>query len=265
MFDTKERLLADISGSVALLAVHFAGATTARAAMITSATATITFRAVFSSGGSSPEVRDTIWAWLHGSKQWSNRMPLTQRATVEDFSRPVFWPSPYSQRLIQNLSDWLCSNKVPVMDPSALPPINTSLGTVWCVKESLWKEWISHYDQRSTREMHFGLSMLRMPLALHSNGFVPMLHGRSEASRRCFWASGLSEEMGTDYKTYFGHLGPTQLPMSEISDNPTIKKSDLDVAWAYDCLRVRPNDHKHQLSSSEKEYLISWLKRNNLW
>ena len=151
------------------------------------------------------------------------------------------------------------------MDPSALPPINTSLGTVWCVKESLWKERIPRYDPCSTREMHFGLSMLRMPLALPSVEAVPMLHGRSEASRRSFWASGLSKEMGTDYKTYFGHLGPAQLPVSEISDNPTLKKADLDLAWAYDYLRVRPNDHKRHVSASEKEHLISWLKRNNLW
>ena len=161
-------------------------------------------------------------------------------------------------------------------------PPDRSLGTLWCVKESLWKEVVPHYDQLSRREKHFGVSTLRMPLPSRSVGLVPMLHGSSEDAarrevefmartspatprRRLFYACGLSEEGGEEYRTYFGHLRPAQLPTWEISSDPAPGQDDLDLGWAYDCLRIRPNDHKRRLSPIERGCLVNWLKQNNLW
>lgn len=151
------------------------------------------------------------------------------------------------------------SSSTPSLWTEAAP--NALLGTIWIVKESLWKEHIPDYD--STREMHFGLSALRLSLAFFGLGTVPMLHGRSKPSPHCFAASGLD---GTDARTHFGHLGPVQLPMTEISDNPTAKKADLDLAWSYDYLRVRPNHlGKRKLSPPEESDLVNWLKRRAFW
>jgi len=143
---------------------------------------------------------------------------------------------------------------------SQTPP-NASLGTIWIVKESLWKERIPDYD--STREKHFGLSVLRLPLVYAGGGMLPMLHGRSKPSRKCFWATGLD---GTDTRTHFGHLKPVLLPMAQVSHNPVMKQSGLDFAWSYDYLRVRPNNlGKRKLSSSEKKYFVNWLTRRRFW
>jgi hypothetical protein len=142
-------------------------------------------------------------------------------------------------------------------------PRNTSLGTIWIVKESLWKERIQNYD--SPRETHFGLSVLRLPFLNRAGELLPMLHGRSKRSGDCFWTTGLSEVGGPDYPTYFGHLRPVPLPASEVSDNPSATQSDLDLAWAYDCLRIRRNDHKPELLPSEKGEFVSWLKHRRFW
>jgi len=139
---------------------------------------------------------------------------------------------------------------------------NCSLGTIWCVKESLWKEsfrqeGLQHYD--STRDKHFGLSVLRLPLHYFGGGMIPMLHGRSKPSRMCFSASGLSEEGGAAYQTHFGHLGPVSLPMVEMCDDSAVKEADLHLAWTYDCLRIQPNNFKPRLSSSEMKQFIDWI------
>jgi hypothetical protein len=163
------------------------------------------------------------------------------------------------------------------VDSPTFPSVNASLGTVWRVKESLWKERIFNYDQSSKREMHFGVSVQQMPSL--GVGFVPMLHGSSEESaereiertpllsltpfrHKLFYASGLSsrrDKNGNEYRTYFGHLTPALLPTEEIGDDSNVEKTDLDFAWTHDCLRIRRNAHKSRLAPPEKAHLIRWL------
>jgi hypothetical protein len=155
---------------------------------------------------------------------------------------------------------------------SRLEP-DVSFGTVWRVKESLWQKCVSDYDQRSKREQHFGVSILRLPPTQSSaSGYLPMLHGSSEESAKrteyeeakldFFYARGLSQERGNEYPTFFGHLAPVKLPKEEISDIPLPDNPDeIDLDWEFNQKCIRPNAYKRRLSKNEKSHLANWLRR----
>jgi hypothetical protein len=118
---------------------------------------------------------------------------------------------------------------------------DVSVGTVWRVKETLWKERFKAkgIPYESDRYEHFGLSILRFQDSFRPLERVPMLHGSSDRSRNCFSTTDLD---GTERRTHFGHLRPVPMPDREILDHPEVKREDWKFAWRFESLRAVPND-----------------------
>lgn len=123
-----------------------------------------------------------------------------------------------------------------------------TLGSLWWVEESLWKDRIRRYDQKSTRHGHPGLSAMRYPITdLFSQ--VPLFHGTSGRSGPVV-ASGLDPDKPADYSTAFGRLVATVAvnEWTPLGGEP----------------RVCANLHKTRLDQTEQADFDAFLKRRKL-
>lgn len=124
-----------------------------------------------------------------------------------------------------------------------------SLGTLWNIKETLWKERI-HDDEGydSNRVWHPGLSIRRTRLTA-SYEMVPMLHGTSRGSKRtCVVVKGVTESEGNDKKTFFGRIfAPIQI-----------------TDFLFDRNAISKNTYKSKIDDDEMNQLEKWLKRKGL-
>ncbi len=121
--------------------------------------------------------------------------------------------------------------------------IKADFGSVWWVRERLWKEALADqgYDSESKRDGHPGIA-LRGSAPIHSLQIVvPMLHGTSNWKRKAFTVRGLTPDHYG--KTYFGHFSPAGLPLALFKSSRTI----------------RQNWHKPALSDPEKQELRIFL------
>lgn len=137
--------------------------------------------------------------------------------------------------------------------------VDVSAGTLWWVREDVWKEKSKKYDHDSTRMGHPGLSMRHEPVtSLYE--YVPMLHGTS-GDRGPVVARGLSEEYGPDYPTSFGRLAPAGIVVQDM-----VKSSGQGplIGSGLATRRVVGNPHKPRLDESEMGQLQNWMRKRGL-
>ncbi len=118
-------------------------------------------------------------------------------------------------------------------------------GTLWWVDESIWRDVLENYDQKSQRDGHPGLCIRTVPVVdLYSQ--IPMLHGRSKGSGVEVTGLTVEEPKRT---TRFNLLGP--VPVME-----TIPRAGKQ--------KVRPNRDKPRLTDAEQQALTDFLQRRRL-
>jgi len=122
-----------------------------------------------------------------------------------------------------------------------------TFGTLWWIKESLWKELLtSRYDLHSTRYSHPGLSLRRIPVTdLYSQ--IPILHGRSK--RGSVAVSGLSSE----YPNRITHFGTLIAPAPVHEALPWMGPA-----------RIEKNTIKPRLLGTEQTQLEAFVRRRGL-
>ena len=143
---------------------------------------------------------------------------------------------------------------------------DVSLGTLWRVKESVWKDQLpTFYISQKSKKMHPGLSILNDEVK-SSSKIVPLLHGTS-SSKGPVVVKGFSndsEKYDENHKCSFGKiLRPVRIPkkkMEEYDLSNSVFKSDLGPMW-YVEFDVIPNRDKPRVSIDEKEKLDLFLKR----
>ena len=145
--------------------------------------------------------------------------------------------------------------------------LDTSLGTLWLVREDVWKQRLQHndYDQGSTRRFHPGLSM-RVKKARYLHEAVPMFHGTSYRSD-CYCGPihvrGLTREMGEDHITCFGdHIAP--ILMQEIALKDPAASLECCEGDMLATKKVIANLHKPRLNNDEMHHYKTWLKAKGL-
>jgi hypothetical protein len=144
---------------------------------------------------------------------------------------------------------------------------DVSMGTLWRVKESVWKDQLpSFYVAKEKTKMHPGLSIMQAKSA-SSEITVPLLHGTSSRPRGPIVVKGFSsadEKYGEHHKCSFGKiLCPAQIPkkkMEEFDRSTTVFDPGLGPNWDAE-FDVIPNRHKPRVSIDEKEKLDQFLKR----
>ena len=136
-----------------------------------------------------------------------------------------------------------------------------SIGTIWRVREDVWKERKTDYDQTSNRLWHPGLSIKRTKIN-NSLEAIPMLHGTSRGSKRkSVIIKGITEEEGPEKKTYFGRI-IAPLLMSDFTDS---EKSDKQVVKEFDVQHIVRNSHKPKITDEEMVQLKKWLVKKGMY
>lgn len=145
--------------------------------------------------------------------------------------------------------------------------IDASFGTVWRVREELWRERFREegqpYDQNGTRQWHPGISMRESPLTSLFE-LLPMLHG-SSGDHGPVVVRGLTRECGPDHPASFGRIvRPARFSASEITSTAADTQKDRLTGWMIDRKRVAANLDKPKLNESELADLRSWAQRRGL-
>ena len=145
--------------------------------------------------------------------------------------------------------------------------LDVSFGTVWRVREDLWRETFrahrQRYDEDGTRCWHPALSLREQPVtSLHE--YVPMLFGAT-GEHGPVVVRGLSYERGPAHPTSFGRiLRPAPLSVREItSPAPDAPADRLTGRW-FERSRVSRNAHKPKLDQGELDDLRAWAQRRGL-
>lgn len=143
--------------------------------------------------------------------------------------------------------------------------LDMSLGTVWRVRESLWKECFRQQGQPydSDREWHPGVSLRDTPLTC-VNEFIPMLHG-SSGDHGPVVARGLSFEKGPDYPTSFGGIvRPAKVCFKDANTSTAAAEKAGLEGRMIDRLPVSANLDKPRFNEAELADLRAWAKARNL-
>ncbi len=159
-----------------------------------------------------------------------------------------------------------------------------SLGTLWWVENSLWREVLQ--EARVAGEgSHPGLSLLKGSTRFSLEA-VPMLFGTSKPPQweqkegDFFLVDGVSRKVKP---TYFGKLPLSELRMDEFASygvgpaNLTATKridESTETDWIQELMddflsefekpRIWANSHKRRLTQAELDVLIAWMGRQNL-
>jgi len=141
--------------------------------------------------------------------------------------------------------------------------LDVSFGSLWWVREDLWKEVLRPYDDASDRLGHPGLSVRRSPVSSLLE-IVPMLHGTTGAHGPVV-ARGLTQDEGPQYPTSFGRLLlPADIPVMEfVQPARDADPSILSGPW-HRRHRITGNVWKPRLNDPELQALEVWatgLKR----
>jgi hypothetical protein len=124
-----------------------------------------------------------------------------------------------------------------------------SIGTLWKIKEELWKKRI-HRDEQydSDRVWHPGLSIQRNRV-VESYELIPILHGTSKGSnRKSIVVKGITEDRGAEKKTFFGRI----FAPIEITD------------FLFDKRSISKNRHKPKINTEELQQLEKWMQKKGL-
>ena len=145
--------------------------------------------------------------------------------------------------------------------------IDMTFGTVWRIREELWKEtfWLQGqaYDLDSTRHWHPGLSLRITPLtSVHE--YIPMLHG-SSGDEGPVVVRGLTREKAHDHPTSFGKIvRPAKVTAKAATSLASdVRKEQLEGRMS-DRTLVSANLDKPRLDAAELEDLRRWAENRNL-
>lgn len=148
---------------------------------------------------------------------------------------------------------------------------NVSIGTLWWVQNTLWREKLPRIGTPESR-YHPGLSLLRHQVRCLDA--VPMLFGTTqeptckpgEPKPDCFYARGLSGN--SEEKTYFGKLPKASLDITEFIPcgfAPVALTPGAELQGEnFEIPRVCRNRIKPKLSLVEHSILENWMKRQGL-
>jgi len=132
-------------------------------------------------------------------------------------------------------------------------------GTLWRVREDLWKECLQDYD--SDRRWHPGLCLGTNPVE-DQLPIAIMSHGSSGTSGPLV-LRGLTEERGQDYPSSFGSLMAPIAGIEFVTTAPDADPEDLSGPW-WKKRRVSVNWHKRRLTEHEQEkferMLPDWMQ-----
>lgn len=140
-----------------------------------------------------------------------------------------------------------------------------ALGTVWRVRESLWKDSFRQQGQPydSNREWHPGVSLRTAPLTC-VNEYIPMLHGSSGDAGPVV-ARGLSRERGTQHPTSFGRiLRPANISLKDPHLKERVSGSEKLEGRLIDRSPVSANLDKPRFNEEELADLRRWANSRNL-
>ena len=145
--------------------------------------------------------------------------------------------------------------------------LDVSLGTVWRVREDLWRERFQQqdqrYDQHGTRTWHPAVSLRQGPLtSLHE--IIPMLHG-STGDGGPVVVRGLTRERGSLHATSFGRVvRPAKITATEITSPAPDAKRDTLTGSFFERQRVFVNFDKPRLAEVELADLRTWAQKRGL-
>jgi hypothetical protein len=139
---------------------------------------------------------------------------------------------------------------------------NYRRGSLWRIKESLWKERLVNNNYKSDRIWHPGLSIKKNRI-VESLEKIPMLHGSSKGSKKkSIIVKGISKEGGKDKKTYFGRL-IAPIYMSDFTGNKKPENKRL-VVWELDTQPIVANHHKPHITDEEMNQLDKWMREKGI-
>ena len=135
-----------------------------------------------------------------------------------------------------------------------------SIGTLWKIREDLWKERDLNYDQNSNRKWHPALSIKQVPVC-DSLEAIPVLHGTSKGSKyTSVIVKNLMEKNTPDKETYFGRIiAPMIMP-----DFTDAEKSDVLIVGDLSVKRIEKNSYKPKVTDEEMKQLKKWLLRKGM-
>lgn len=145
--------------------------------------------------------------------------------------------------------------------------IDMSFGTVWRVREEIWKQSFrqqgQRYDWESDRKWHPGVSLRSTPLT-NVHEYAPMLHG-SSGDHGPVVVRGLTHDVDSDYATSFGRIvRPAKVAFKDATSAArAVCKEDLE-GRLIDRTLVSANLDKPRLTATELEDLRGWAKNRNL-
>lgn len=139
------------------------------------------------------------------------------------------------------------------MSASAFNQLDTSLGTLWRVRENVWAEKIANYS--SNRKFHPGLSVNEAK-AHEGREYVPLLHGTSRHHGNCVVVLGFTKDE-PEHRTYFGQIRPAKIEASLFTSGATTLWRD-DPDWTRRAAVVLNHD-KPWISEIEEAELLLWL------
>lgn len=137
-----------------------------------------------------------------------------------------------------------------------------TLGTLWKVREDVWKKELAMKEYESTRVWHPGLSLCQ---AVPSGRFdrIPMLHG-SSGSHGPVVVRGITADKGADYPSSFGRIAPVPLSYEFWLEDDPAADDDVLVGWDFDRRRIVRNRHKPQVDDQERKALLQWMRKRGL-
>lgn len=133
--------------------------------------------------------------------------------------------------------------------------LDTSLGTLWWIREDVWISKIQDYH--SNRRSHPGMSVSESSFT-QAKEYVQMLHGRSRRHGSSVTVQGL-EGNHPDRITYFHSIGPAAVRIEARYFTPkTTELRPNDPDWTEHAAIVA-NNSKPRINPDEKEELLRWL------
>ena len=132
--------------------------------------------------------------------------------------------------------------------------LDTSLGTLWWVREDVWQSKIHSYDRRSTRDSHPGLSVDESKPDQRKS-YAQMIHGRSDRRGSSFCVCGLTKRE-RDRIAYFGQIHPVPIDARLFTRETTALRPD-DPDWT-GRVAIVANNYKPRLTPDEHEEFVRW-------
>lgn len=135
-------------------------------------------------------------------------------------------------------------------------------GTLWKVREDVWKTNLRQNHYNSTRTWHPGLSLMKRKLG-SIREYVPMLHGTTD-TRGPVVVKGITTDKGEDHSTSFGRMiRPAPLPVTAMIPTGPVN-ADLPKSNPLRTRGISQNTHKPNLTDTEMNNLNNWLDSKGL-